>query len=144
MQPSHSSPGTPDRGLNLPIQPRRPKLLAQLRQALCPRHYSRRDESLVQKAVRDGSVTLSAGNVASGLRAGRRRPAAQRYDVRRSTADTGVGRYVSHGRLTCHGPVPDAVAKAGLTKWGGPPCPPEPAGTPAPLILSQTRSRQSG
>ena len=56
MQPSHSSRGTHDRGLNPPIQPRRPKLLAQLRQAVCPRHYSRRDESLVQKAVREAVV----------------------------------------------------------------------------------------
>jgi len=46
MQPSHSSLGTPDRVLNPPIQPRRAKLLVQLRQALCPRHYSRRDELL--------------------------------------------------------------------------------------------------
>ena len=42
MQPSHVSPGAPDRGLNLPIHPRRPKLLARLREALCPRHCKRR------------------------------------------------------------------------------------------------------
>jgi hypothetical protein len=90
MQPSNSSLGTADRGLNLPIQSRRPKLLAQLRQALRPRHYSRRHESPVPKAVRD------------------------------------------------------AVVRAGLTKWGGPPCPPDPAGPPAPLVLSQTRRPQPG
>jgi len=56
MQPSHSNLGTPDRGLDRPIRPRRPKLLAQLRQALCPRHYSRRDESPVEKALREALV----------------------------------------------------------------------------------------
>ena len=56
MQQSHCNPDTLDRGLNPPIQPRRPKLLAQLRQALCSRYYNRRDESLVQKAVRDAAV----------------------------------------------------------------------------------------
>lgn len=47
MQPSHSNLSTPDRGLDRPIQPRRPKLPAQLSQALLgPPHYRRRDESL--------------------------------------------------------------------------------------------------
>ena len=46
MQQRHCNPDTLDRALKPPTQPRRPKLLAQLRQALCPRHYSRRDDSL--------------------------------------------------------------------------------------------------
>ena len=55
MQQSQCKAGTLDRGLNL-TQPSRPKLHALLRQALCPRHYSRRDESLVQKHRRVGTA----------------------------------------------------------------------------------------
>lgn len=54
MQPSHSSPGTPDRELNPAIQLRRPKRLSQFRQAPRARSHSRRDELLVQEAVTDG------------------------------------------------------------------------------------------